>query len=203
MGNATKAAVNGATTTLATELGPRNIRVNSINPAGDHIRSPGGRLSPKRFPQTNGGPQPARSHRPAHDIARAAVFLASADAARCVARVCSGPHGRSGKGSAQRAILGSTSMASFWVERRRRASTEGRYGQSRIGDRRSGLAETRAMARGFGSGIDPLRRGNYREAHSLEWVRPLLATIAPDELDLERLIVVVDGPKNWRRWHSI
>lgn len=96
-------------------------------------------------------------------------------------------------------------MASFWVERRRRASTEGRYGQSRIGDRRSGLAETRAMARGFGSGIDLLRRRNYREAHSLEWVRPLLATIAPDELDLdlERLIVVVDGPKNWRRWHSI
>lgn len=90
MGNATKAAVNAATTTLATELGPRNIRVNSINPAGDHIRSPGGRLSPKRFPQTNGGQQPARSHRPAHDIARAAVFLASADAARCVARVCSG-----------------------------------------------------------------------------------------------------------------
>jgi NAD(P)-dependent dehydrogenase (short-subunit alcohol dehydrogenase family) len=38
MGNATKAAVNAATTTLATELGPRNIRVNSINPAGDHIK---------------------------------------------------------------------------------------------------------------------------------------------------------------------
>jgi len=75
------------------------------------------------------------------------------------------------------------------------SAVECRYGQSRIRDRRSGLAETRAMARGFGSGIDPLRRGNYREAHSLEWVRPLLATIAPDELDLERLIVVVDGPK--------
>lgn len=65
------------------------------------------------------------------------------------------------------------------------------------------------LARWLGASVPGLIRyaeGNYREAHSLEWVRPLLATIAPDELELaklERLMVVVDGPKNWRRWHSI
>ena len=80
--SATKAAVDAVTRVLATELGPRNIRVNAINPGmvetegvhaagfaeGDfrkqiEARTPLGRIGQPR------------------DVAPAAVFLASSDAA--------------------------------------------------------------------------------------------------------------------------
>lgn len=136
------------------------------------LTSPGGRLSPKRFPQTNGGPQPARSHRPASRYCSRDSF----------------PGLRRRRAMPCEVFVPGRTADPGRVQRRGLSFTEDRYGQSSIGDRRSGLAETRAMARGFGSGIDPLRRGNYREAHSLEWVRPLLATIAPDELELSRAL---------------
>jgi 3-oxoacyl-[acyl-carrier protein] reductase len=78
--NATKAAVDAITRTLAKELGPRNIRVNSINPgmvvtegtiAGGYTQ---GDLRKTFESQTPLG----RIGEP-HDIAPAAVFFASAD----------------------------------------------------------------------------------------------------------------------------
>ena len=81
---ATKSAVDGATRSLAKELGPKHIRVNSINPgvvetegthAGGIIGSEFERQAARQAPLGRIG-QPA-------DIAAVAVFLAS-DAARWV-----------------------------------------------------------------------------------------------------------------------
>jgi 3-oxoacyl-[acyl-carrier protein] reductase len=78
---ATKSAVDGITRSLAKELGPRNIRVNSINPgvvetegthAGGIIGSEFERQAAQQAPLGRIG-QPA-------DIAAVAVFLASEDA---------------------------------------------------------------------------------------------------------------------------
>jgi 3-oxoacyl-[acyl-carrier protein] reductase len=78
---ATKSAVDGITRSLAKELGPRNIRVNSINPgvvetegthAGGIIGSEFERQAAQQAPLGRIG-QPA-------DIAAVAVFLASDDA---------------------------------------------------------------------------------------------------------------------------
>jgi len=79
---ATKAAVDAVTRSLAKELGPRNIRVNSINPgmvdtegvrAGGFVESDFRKELEARTPLGRIG-QP-------DDIAPAAVFLASSDAA--------------------------------------------------------------------------------------------------------------------------
>jgi 3-oxoacyl-[acyl-carrier protein] reductase len=80
--SATKGAVDALTKSLAKELGPRNIRVNSINPgmietegvrAGGFIDSEFRRDIESRTPLGRiGSPQ---------DVAPAAVFLASADSA--------------------------------------------------------------------------------------------------------------------------
>jgi 3-oxoacyl-[acyl-carrier protein] reductase len=80
--SATKAAVDAVTKSLAKELGPRNIRVNSINPGmvvTEGVRAAGfaeGDLRKQLESQTPLG----RIGQP-QDIAPAAVFLASADAA--------------------------------------------------------------------------------------------------------------------------
>lgn len=80
--SATKAAVDAVTKSLAKELGPRNIRVNSINPGmieteGFHAAGIGASDMRKQVEaQTPLG----RIGQP-HDIAPAAVFLASSDSA--------------------------------------------------------------------------------------------------------------------------
>ena len=78
--SATKAAVDAVTKSLAKELGPRKIRVNSINPgmvvtegAREYTQGDWGSLIASQTPLGRLG-QPA-------DIAPAAVFLASSDAA--------------------------------------------------------------------------------------------------------------------------
>jgi 3-oxoacyl-[acyl-carrier protein] reductase len=79
--SATKAAVDAVTRVLAAELGPRKIRVNSINPGmveTEGVRSAGmseGDMRKQVEAQTPLG----RIGQPA-DVAPAAVFLASADA---------------------------------------------------------------------------------------------------------------------------
>ena len=80
---ATKAAVEAVTQTLAKELGPRNIRVNAINPGGvetEGVRAAG--LVDNDFAKQLEAQTPlgARIGQP-QDIAPVAVFLASADAA--------------------------------------------------------------------------------------------------------------------------
>ena len=80
--SATKAAVDAVTKSLAKELGPRNIRVNSINPGmveteGWHAAGIAESDMPK---QTEAQTPLGRIGRP-QDIAPAAVFLASADSA--------------------------------------------------------------------------------------------------------------------------
>ena len=80
---ATKAAVEAVTQTLAKELGPRNIRVNAINPGGvetEGVRAAG--LIDNDFAKQLEAQTPlgARIGQP-QDIAPVAVFLASADAA--------------------------------------------------------------------------------------------------------------------------
>ncbi|MCI0685516.1 MAG: glucose 1-dehydrogenase [Gemmataceae bacterium] len=78
--SATKAAVDAVTRSLAKELASRNIRVNSINPGlveteGVHAAGLGeGDFIKKTVAQT-----PLRRIGQPHDIARVAVFLASAD----------------------------------------------------------------------------------------------------------------------------
>jgi 3-oxoacyl-[acyl-carrier protein] reductase len=80
---ATKAAVEAMTETLANELGPRNIRVNAINPGGvetEGVHTAG--LLDNDFAKQLQAHTPlgGRIGQP-QDIAPVAVFLASADAA--------------------------------------------------------------------------------------------------------------------------
>jgi 3-oxoacyl-[acyl-carrier protein] reductase len=80
---ATKAAVEAMTETLANELGPRNIRVNAINPGGvetEGVHAAG--LLDNDFAKQLQAHTPlgGRIGQP-QDIAPVAVFLASADAA--------------------------------------------------------------------------------------------------------------------------
>jgi 3-oxoacyl-[acyl-carrier protein] reductase len=78
--SATKAAVNAITKSLATELGPRKIRVNSINPGmveseGFHAAG----LADSDFRRQVEAQTPLGRIGQPEDIAPAAVFLASAD----------------------------------------------------------------------------------------------------------------------------
>ena len=80
--SATKAAVDAVTRTLAAELGPRNIRVNSINPGmveTEGVHAAGIADSDMRK-QTEAQTPLGRIGQP-QDIAPAAVFLASSDSA--------------------------------------------------------------------------------------------------------------------------
>jgi 3-oxoacyl-[acyl-carrier protein] reductase len=80
--SATKAAVDAITRSLAKELGPRKIRVNSINPgmvATEGARA-GGFLDSELRRQVEASTPLGRIGEPV-DIAPAAVFLASADSA--------------------------------------------------------------------------------------------------------------------------
>lgn len=80
--SATKAAVEAVTRSLAKELGPRQIRVNSINPGmveTEGLRAAGVSESELRS-QTVAQTPLGRIGQP-QDIAPAAVFLASADSA--------------------------------------------------------------------------------------------------------------------------
>ena len=78
--SATKAAVDAVTKSLAKELGPRNIRVNSINPG--MVETEGvvaaGISTGDFLTQVESQTPLGRIGQP-HDIAPAAVFLASAD----------------------------------------------------------------------------------------------------------------------------
>ena len=80
--SATKGAVDAVTRVLAKELGPRNIRVNSINPGG--VETEGthrlGIIGTDFHKQMVAGTPLGRFGQP-EDIARVAVFLASADSA--------------------------------------------------------------------------------------------------------------------------
>jgi 3-oxoacyl-[acyl-carrier protein] reductase len=80
--SATKAAVDAITKSLAKELGPRKIRVNSINPGmveteGVHA----GGFAESDFRKQLEAQTPLGRIGQPHDIAPTAVFLASADAA--------------------------------------------------------------------------------------------------------------------------
>jgi 3-oxoacyl-[acyl-carrier protein] reductase len=80
--SATKAAVDAVTKSLAKELGPRNIRVNSINPGmveteGWHASG----IAESDFHKNTEAQTPLGRIGQPQDIAPAAVFLASADAA--------------------------------------------------------------------------------------------------------------------------
>lgn len=80
--NATKAAVDAVTKSIAKELGPRNIRVNAINPGmveteGTHTA---GMIESEGRQQTEAQTPLGRIGQP-QDIATAAVFLASSDSA--------------------------------------------------------------------------------------------------------------------------
>jgi 3-oxoacyl-[acyl-carrier protein] reductase len=80
--SATKAAVDAVTRSLAKELGPRKIRVNSINPGmvdTEGVRSAGIAESEMRR-QTEATTPLGRIGQP-QDIAPAAVYLASSDSA--------------------------------------------------------------------------------------------------------------------------
>jgi 3-oxoacyl-[acyl-carrier protein] reductase len=80
---ATKAAVEAMTQTLANELGPRNIRVNAINPGGVETEGAhaAGMIDNDFAKQLQAQtPLGGRIGQP-QDIAPVAVFLASADAA--------------------------------------------------------------------------------------------------------------------------
>lgn len=80
--SATKAAVNAITRSLAQELGPRRIRVNSINPGlveTDGVRAAG--FSEGEFRSNIEAQTPLGRIGQPGDIAPAAVFLASADSA--------------------------------------------------------------------------------------------------------------------------
>jgi len=80
--SATKAAVDAVTKSLAKELGPRKIRVNSINPGmveTEGVRAAGIAESDMRK-QTEASTPLGRIGQP-RDIAPAAVYLASSDSA--------------------------------------------------------------------------------------------------------------------------
>ena len=80
--SATKAAVDAVTRSLAKELGPRNIRVNSINPGmveTEGVRSAG--IAESDFRKQVEAQTPLGRIGQPQDIAPAAVFLASSDAA--------------------------------------------------------------------------------------------------------------------------
>ena len=79
--SATKAAVDAVTKSLAKELGPRNIRVNSINPGmveteGTHAAG----ITESDFRKQTEAQTPLGRIGQPQDIAPAAVFLASPDA---------------------------------------------------------------------------------------------------------------------------
>jgi 3-oxoacyl-[acyl-carrier protein] reductase len=80
--SATKAAVDSITRTLAAELGPRNIRVNAINPGVVETEGSraGGFIDGDFRKQIEARTPLGRIGQP-HDVAPAAVFLASEDAA--------------------------------------------------------------------------------------------------------------------------
>jgi 3-oxoacyl-[acyl-carrier protein] reductase len=80
--SATKAAVDAVTRSLAKELGPRKIRVNSINPGmveTEGVHSAG--LNEGEFRKQYESQTPLGRIGQPEDIAPAAVFLASADSA--------------------------------------------------------------------------------------------------------------------------
>ena len=80
--SATKGAVDAATRVLAKELGPRHIRVNSINPGmvlTDGVKAAG--LEESDFRRDVEAQTPLGRIGQPDDIASAAVFFASADAA--------------------------------------------------------------------------------------------------------------------------
>ncbi len=80
--SATKAAVDAVTRSLAKELGPRNIRVNSINPGmveTEGVHAAG--ISSSDFRKEVESQTPLGLIGQPQDIAPAAVFLASADSA--------------------------------------------------------------------------------------------------------------------------
>jgi 3-oxoacyl-[acyl-carrier protein] reductase len=80
--NATKGAVDAITRTLAKELGPRKIRVNSINPG--MVITEGvvaGGFSEGDFREMLESQTPLGRVGQAEDIAPAAVFFASPDSA--------------------------------------------------------------------------------------------------------------------------
>jgi 3-oxoacyl-[acyl-carrier protein] reductase len=77
---ATKGAVDAITRTLAKELGPRNIRVNAINPGmvlTEGVRSGG--YDQGEFREQMEAQTPLRRIGEVDDVVPAAVFLASAD----------------------------------------------------------------------------------------------------------------------------
>lgn len=79
---ATKAAVDAVTRTLAKELGPRNVRVNAINPGmveTEGLHTAG--LMDSDFRRDVESRTPLGRIGQTDDIAPAAVFLASADSA--------------------------------------------------------------------------------------------------------------------------
>lgn len=79
--SATKAAVDAVTRSLAKELGPRGIRVNSINPGmveTEGLKSTG--IAESDFAQQIPAQTPLGRIGQPDDIAPAAVFLASSDA---------------------------------------------------------------------------------------------------------------------------
>jgi 3-oxoacyl-[acyl-carrier protein] reductase len=80
--SATKAAVNAVTRSLAQELGPRKIRVNAINPGmveTEGVHSAG--IAASDFRKQVEAQTPLGRIGQPQDIAPAAVYLASADAA--------------------------------------------------------------------------------------------------------------------------
>jgi 3-oxoacyl-[acyl-carrier protein] reductase len=80
--SATKAAVDAVTRSLAKELGPRNIRVNAINPGmveTEGVHAAG--MVDSDFRKQMQAQTPLGRIGQTRDIAPAAVFLASADAA--------------------------------------------------------------------------------------------------------------------------
>jgi len=79
--SATKAAVDAVTRSLATELGPRNIRVNSINPGmveTEGTRSAG--ITESEFRKQVEAATPLGRIAQPRDVAPAVVFLASPEA---------------------------------------------------------------------------------------------------------------------------
>jgi 3-oxoacyl-[acyl-carrier protein] reductase len=80
--SATKAAVNAVTKTLATELGPRKIRVNAVNPGmveTEGVHSTG--IADSDFRKQTEAQTPLGRIGQPQDIAPAVAFLASDDAA--------------------------------------------------------------------------------------------------------------------------